>query len=82
MQEGGLTADPFLLAVTHARKVNSICGFGAVTPWSVGQLDEAALVEIDALYEYEQEQKELARAKQNFDSTLAARRARHPSYRK
>lgn len=76
------TADPFLLNVTHARKVNTVCGFGAVTPWEVGQLDEATLEEFTALYEFEREQETIRREKAVADAALAKARNNHPQWRR
>lgn len=76
------TADPFLLNVTYARKINAVCGFGAVTPWDVGQLDEAALEEVTALYEFEREQETIRKEKAAADAALAKARNNHPQWRR
>lgn len=64
------------------RKVNAVCGYGAVTPLDISQMDEATLEEFGALYEYEKDEGSRTKAKSQYEDYLRQRRARHPSYRK
>ena len=69
-----------------ARKVNRVCGFGAVTPMDVGQLDEEWSALFDGLYEIEKASDERGMMndenKRNFEAVLARRRAQNSGYRK
>lgn len=78
----GMSDHPTLVAVSRARKVNAVCGFGVVAPWEINQLDEAALMEFEALYEYEKLKQEEDAGRQKNEAYLSGRRASHPSYRK
>ena len=66
--------------------MNAVCGFGAVTPWEVGELTEDWMDVLDGLYVYEREKAEKDRqedaSKENFERVLARRRAENSSYRK
>ena len=82
LRDTGKTAHEFLLQVNWMRKINAVCGFGAVTALDVAQMDEATLEEFDALYEYEKDEGSRAKAKGQYEDYLRQRRAQHPSYRK
>lgn len=75
-----------LKSVILARKVNAVCGFGAVTPMDVNDLDEEWIDLFDGLYEVENdkasEKAQLNKSKENFEKVLAKRRAENKSYRK
>jgi len=77
-----VTNHPLLVDVSRTRKINVVCGFGALAPWDLDQLDEATIEEYDALYEYERRKKESDAVMRKNDQYLATRRASHPSYRK
>lgn len=63
-----------------------MCGFGAVTPMDVGQLDEEWCALFDGLYEIENdktsEKAQLGKSKEQFEKVLAKRRAENTAYRK
>jgi hypothetical protein len=86
IQNTGRTSHPLFVNVSMARKVNAVCGYGAVSPWEVGELTEEWLNIFDGLYDYEKEKAEKSRqedaSKDNFERVLARKRAEHPSYRK
>ena len=72
--------------ISQARKINKVCGFDAVAPWDVGQLDDEWVALFDGLYEIEEKkakfEKQKAEGSRRFEDVLTRRRAAHPSYRK
>ena len=40
LQETGGAPNEYLRKVSLARQVNKVCGYGAVSPWDVGELTE------------------------------------------
>ena len=86
LKNSGGTSYELFVNVSKARKINAVCGFGAVTPWEVGELDEEWSEMFDGLYEYEKEKaregEQIAKSEARFESVLAKQRADHPSYRK
>lgn len=74
------------MKVSQARKFNKVIGFEAVTPWTVGELDEEWTALLEGLYVIETKKAESERQKaegsRRFEDVLARRRAAHPSYRK
>ena len=86
IEKTGRTSHEYFVAISLARKVNAVCGFGAVAPWEVGELTEDWMDALDGLYVYEREKAEKDRqedaSKENFERVLARRRAENQSYRK
>lgn len=86
LRKTGRTNHDLMLRVSVARKINAVCGFGAVSPMDVGLLNEEWMDVFNGLYEYEEEKAEgerlNAESKRQFESVLARRRAENSSYRK
>jgi hypothetical protein len=86
LRNTGRASHELIVKVSQARKINSVCGFGAVRPWEVGELDEEWFELLDGLYEYEHEkaedEKQIFKGDRQFEEILAKRRREHPSYRK
>jgi hypothetical protein len=86
LRENGRTTHEGLQAVSLARLVNQVVGYGAVTPWDVGQLTEDWIELFYGLREYEaqqaEEKRQEAESKRRFEDVLRRQRANHPSYGK
>ena len=86
IEKTGRTSHEYFVNISLARKVNAVCGFGAVAPWEVGELTEDWMDALDGLYVYERDKADKDRqedaSKENFERVLARRRAENQSYRK
>ena len=82
LREKGEVNHDLLYKVSQARKINQVCGFEAIAPWEVGELDEEWMMVFDGLYHLQKTQREQTASQKRFDNTLARVRAKHPTYRK
>jgi len=86
LRETGRATNEYLQKVSLARRINKVCGYGAVSPWDVGELTEDWAEMFCALYEYEskdaEEKRQEAESSRQFEDVLSKRRREHPSYRK